>query len=194
MTELLRPSIDWLIDWLIRNLVVEWLFDRLIDWLIEWVLLAPQIETFTPSAFCFSVLADANFPSSSTCRHGPRELRADGQAIPELLRSILQLFPLDQYEAPVLLMDLEPVDKERKLQTPIWQVYEQVIEESEKDAAKKITVLPRFDFYKRAEKAFAVVHTSEAALYGNIILKKGVIPWEKKKENRMGAMSVVAAF
>ena len=30
-------------------------------------------------------------------------------------------------------------------------------------------------FYKQAKESFAVVHTGETALYGNIILQKGVI-------------------
>ena len=34
----------------------------------------------------------------------------------------------------------------------------------------------RFDFYDRAEKAFACVITGTTAKYGNIILKKGVTP------------------
>jgi L-fucose mutarotase len=33
----------------------------------------------------------------------------------------------------------------------------------------------RFAFYERAKEAYAVVATSEAALYANVILKKGVI-------------------
>ncbi len=36
--------------------------------------------------------------------------------------------------------------------------------------------LERFAFYERAEAAFATVATGESRLYGNIILKKGVIP------------------
>jgi L-fucose mutarotase len=33
----------------------------------------------------------------------------------------------------------------------------------------------RFEFYERTKKAYAVVATSEAARYANIILKKGII-------------------
>jgi len=33
----------------------------------------------------------------------------------------------------------------------------------------------RFAFYERAKGAFAVVSTGETALYGNVILKKGVL-------------------
>jgi L-fucose mutarotase len=36
--------------------------------------------------------------------------------------------------------------------------------------------LERFAFYERAKKAFAIVATGETRKYGNIILKKGVIP------------------
>ena len=33
----------------------------------------------------------------------------------------------------------------------------------------------RFEFYDQAEKAYLVIQTGESALYGNIILKKGVL-------------------
>ncbi|XP_013867456.1 fucose mutarotase isoform X1 [Austrofundulus limnaeus] len=46
------------------------------------------------------VLADVNFPSSSICACGPREVRADGLGIPQLLEAILKLLPLDNYVPP----------------------------------------------------------------------------------------------
>jgi L-fucose mutarotase len=36
--------------------------------------------------------------------------------------------------------------------------------------------IERFAFYERCKKAYAVVMTGETVKYGNIILKKGVIP------------------
>ena len=39
-----------------------------------------------------------------------------------------------------------------------------------------IARLERFAFYERTKTAFAVVMTGETVKYGNIILKKGVIP------------------
>jgi L-fucose mutarotase len=33
----------------------------------------------------------------------------------------------------------------------------------------------RFEFYEQAKRAYAVVATSETALYANLILKKGVV-------------------
>lgn len=41
-----------------------------------------------------------------------------------------------------------------------------------------VEMIERFAFYDRAKTAFAVVATGESALYGNIILKKGVLPPE----------------
>lgn len=35
--------------------------------------------------------------------------------------------------------------------------------------------MERFEFYERTKKAYAVVATGETALYGNVILKKGVL-------------------
>jgi len=44
----------------------------------------------------------------------------------------------------------------------------------------KVDMLERFEFYDVAKKAFAVVATGEGALYGNIILTKGVLPPEEQ--------------
>ena len=36
-------------------------------------------------------------------------------------------------------------------------------------------MIERFDFYERAKQAYAVVTSSETALYANILLHKGVV-------------------
>ena len=51
----------------------------------------------------------------------------------------------------------------------------QTIVNTTADTPVKLASLERFDFYDRAKSAFAVVQTGESRLYGNIILKKGVI-------------------
>ncbi|XP_045191077.1 fucose mutarotase-like isoform X1 [Mercenaria mercenaria] len=120
------------------------------------------------------ILADAHFPTSSICRFGPKEIRADGIPIPKLLEAVLTLMPLDTYVShPVCLMDKVPEDKAKGLQTPIWTEY-QVIIDNKENTQINIEKLERFKFYERAKRAFAVVHTGETAQYGNIILKKGV--------------------
>ncbi|KAL5016156.1 hypothetical protein ScPMuIL_005745 [Solemya velum] len=120
------------------------------------------------------VLADAHFPSSSICRSGATEVRADGVKIPELLEGVLQLMPLDAYVAKsVALMDPVPEDKAKGMIPEIWDTYKKIINKAE-GKEMNIDYVERFQFYERAKKAFAVVHTGETAQYGNIILKKGV--------------------
>jgi len=55
----------------------------------------------------------------------------------------------------------------------IWEEYAEVLKKHEPDA--HIEHIERFNYYARAEKAYAVVATGEMAPYGNILLKKGCI-------------------
>jgi len=125
------------------------------------------------------VLADTNFPSSSVCagEGSPRLIRADGHSIPALLEAILHLLPLDTYVfAPACLMDLVNKDKNSGMETPpVWSTYQTLLNQAE-GRVVEMTKLERFEFYKQAKESFAVVHTGETALYGNIILQKGVMP------------------
>jgi L-fucose mutarotase len=115
------------------------------------------------------VIADGNFPAAS---HAARLVRADGHDIPELLAAILHLLPLDTYgDHPVSLMAVAAGDP---VETPIWEVYQSIVDASEQRSIS-LEQIERFVFYERAKKAYAVVATGEAALYANIILRKGVI-------------------
>ncbi|MDP7281147.1 MAG: RbsD/FucU domain-containing protein, partial [Candidatus Poribacteria bacterium] len=57
---------------------------------------------------------------------------------------------------------------------PIWEDFQRILSETEGDWVN-LTSIERFTFYDRAKSAFAVVATSETALYANLILKKGVV-------------------
>ena len=117
------------------------------------------------------VIADGNFPSASIAQN---LIRLDGHGVPPVLEAILKLFPLDPYvEKAVGLMQLVPGDT---VKTPIWDEYRTILkagDESEK--FDDFEYIERFAFYERAKKAYAVVATSESALYANIILKKGCV-------------------
>lgn len=115
------------------------------------------------------VIGDGNFPASSV---GKRVVRCDGISIPALLDAILPLFPLDTYAAPVALMAVVPGDPVGE-SPPIWNEYRAIIEKYAPGAA--IEKVERFAYYERGRKAYAVVQSGEAALYANIILKKGVV-------------------
>ena len=114
------------------------------------------------------VIADGNFPGAS---HAQRLIRLDGHNVPEILNAVLQLFPLDRYvAAPVALMEVVKGDP---VVPVIWEEYKKIIAAHEEDI--QIENIERFAFYERAKKAYAVITTSEKALYANIILKKGVV-------------------
>uniref|UniRef100_A0A4W6DRA3 L-fucose mutarotase n=1 Tax=Lates calcarifer TaxID=8187 RepID=A0A4W6DRA3_LATCA len=106
----------------------------------------------------FSVLADANFPASSICACGPKEIRADGLGIPQLLEAILKLLPLDTYvSSPAAVMDLVDSDKQRALAVPVWDTYTLLLGQAGSQAP--LEKVERFAFYERAKKAYAVVAT-----------------------------------
>jgi L-fucose mutarotase len=115
-------------------------------------------------------IGDGNFPAASM---NSRVVRLDGHGVPEILDAILQLFPLDTYAAhPVALMQVVPGDTAA---TPIWDVYHNILESHDVRGRAMVEQVERFAFYQRAKACYVVVATGEAALYANIILKKGVI-------------------
>lgn len=114
------------------------------------------------------VISDGNFPGAAMAQ---RLVRADGHGCCELVDAILEHLPLDTYsEKQVVLMDLVPGDNYEPV---IWDEYKKIVAKHDKDA--KFENMERFAYYERAKRAFAVVQTSETAIYANIILKKGVV-------------------
>lgn len=113
------------------------------------------------------VIGDGNFPAASNAK---RLIRMDGHGVPEILDAILKLIPLDTYvESPAMLMATTKGDP-----TPeIWAKYEDII--TKNNGETNISQIERFAFYERTRDAYAVIATSESALYANIILKKGVV-------------------
>ena len=114
------------------------------------------------------VLADAHFPGHSS--GASIKLRADGLFIPSLLKGIIPLFELDSYDDPLIMMAAVEGDT---LDPNVESDYLNAIRISSPDAPNPIR-LNRFDFYKRADQAYACVITGTTFKYGNIILKKGV--------------------
>ena len=116
------------------------------------------------------VLADAFFPGDSV---NPRVIRADGIGIPALLNGILALINLDAYvPRPLAMMAPVPGDA---LDEAVEKSYRAVVDLRWPGTPPPERV-ERFAFYERAKRAFAVLMTGETVKYGNIILKKGVIP------------------
>jgi len=115
------------------------------------------------------VIGDGNFPADS---HAERIIRADGLSVPAVIEALLQFFPLDTFvPAPAGVM--QPVD-ENAPEPPIWKDFRRLLEVGE-GRRVELELIERFEFYERAKKSYAIVATSETALYANIILKKGVV-------------------
>lgn len=115
------------------------------------------------------VIADGNFPAASVAQ---KLIRLDGHNVPDVLKATLEFFPLDTYvEKPVGLMAVTAGDN---IKPTIWEGYRKIIQDS-KEPFTDFEFIDRFEFYERAKNAYAVIATSESALYANIILKKGVV-------------------
>ncbi|MGL4992384.1 MAG: RbsD/FucU family protein [Sarcina sp.] len=115
------------------------------------------------------VIADGNFPSTSLARN---LVRLDGHNVPEILDSILKFFPLDTYtQTPISLMSVVSGDN---IIPTIWNSYENIIKIYFPEFSG-FDFIDRFAFYEKAKNAYAIIATSEKALYANILLTKGVV-------------------
>lgn len=118
------------------------------------------------------IIADGNFPAESMGKNA-KVIRMDGHGTIDVLKAILEVFPLDTYvERPVTLMEVMPGDD---VETPIWEEYKQVVSRFDKRGKNAIGHVERFSFYEEAKQAYAIIATGESALYANIMLQKGVV-------------------
>ena len=115
------------------------------------------------------VIADANYPGSSS---GPQCIRADGVSATDILRAVLSVMPLDTF-VPDPALTMQVVGDASAIPEAVAD-FQRIIDATA-DAPAPIASLERFAFYDRASSAFAIVQTGETRLYGNIILKKGVV-------------------
>lgn len=112
------------------------------------------------------VISDANFPAVKVAE---RLIQMPGIDACTVLTAVLSLLPLDDFvDHPAAVMD---APGERPV---IYAEFETIIEREEKRGIA-LEAIDRFAFYDRSKTAFAVVSTGERRLYGNIILKKGVV-------------------
>jgi L-fucose mutarotase len=115
------------------------------------------------------VFADRNFPAVSKAQ---RLIPYPGVAIEPLLHAVLRYFPLDYVvESPACMVRI-PSDSDYK--GDILSKYQEIVD-TYNGKPVKITMIDRLDFYDRAAKAFAIVATSDAARFANIILRKGIV-------------------
>jgi L-fucose mutarotase len=119
-------------------------------------------------------IVDANFPSVTM---GKRVVRADGVTATHMAEAILKLMPLDAFvsETAFYMRQVHAPDEP----APICLEFEDLVK-GYGEGKFGMTPLERFAFYDRVRSCFAVVATAERRLYGNLILKKGVLqPYER---------------
>jgi L-fucose mutarotase len=114
------------------------------------------------------VLADSNFPGASLARH---LLRADGLSISTLLEGIAPLFPLDSYADPLIMMEVVAGDRK----DPAVEADYLAAIRCHQPGAPSPVYIGRNAFYERSRSAYGILMTGETRVYGNLILKKGVI-------------------
>lgn len=115
------------------------------------------------------VVVDANYPALAMAK---RLIRLDGHDAVRVTDAILSLMPLDRFAPHETAIRMQVVD-DPHAEPPVCALFQEVMDR--RDPGYKLAKLERFAFYERAKAAFAIVATGERRLYGNVILKKGVI-------------------
>lgn len=118
-------------------------------------------------------IVDANFPAAST---GPPVIRLAGANATQAANAILSVLPLDDF-VPDAAWGMEVVG-DPAADMPVYADFRSAILKHE-GGRFKLHKLERFKFYEAASKAFVIVATNEGRLYGNLLLKKGVIEAEE---------------
>ncbi|NJM29586.1 MAG: transporter [Rhizobiales bacterium] len=113
-------------------------------------------------------IVDANYPAEE---HAKRLVRMDGHGAPLIADAILSVMPLDQMVPHAAYRPAaynDPAARE-----PVFADFEAVI--ARREPKHQLSVLTGDAFYSRVRAAFAIVASGERRLYGNLILKKGVV-------------------
>ena len=101
-----------------------------------------------------------------------RLVRADGHGVIAIVDAILQLLPVDDFVPQALFRatvkgDIDALD-------PIHRAMIAVVRERARRGTELVP-LPGDALYDRIKAAHTIVATSEPSLYGNMIIRKGVI-------------------
>ena len=114
------------------------------------------------------LLVDRNYPAASS---GRPVVRLGRVSVTDAAAAILSVFPLDRFvDRPVERME---VDDNPTIVGASQAEVLTVARASWPDL--EFGVVPRLDFYHRAQNACAVVHTLDDRPYGCFILRKGVV-------------------
>jgi L-fucose mutarotase len=113
-------------------------------------------------------LVDGNYPGLTDAH---RLIRMDGHGVVPVLNAILSVLPIDDFVDEAIFRATVKQDREA-----LDAVHKEMVAccAAHAPGVKVVPLLPK-DFYARVQKAHALIQTSEPRLFGNIILRKGVI-------------------
>ena len=115
-------------------------------------------------------VVDANYPAAAS---GRPVIRLDGaSSTTRVAAAVLSVMPLDEF-VPCAAFHMQVVD-EPSADLPIFAELREVLARFE-PSVSRLEGIERFEFYARVKRAFAVVAAGERRLYGNLILKKGIV-------------------
>lgn len=114
-------------------------------------------------------LVDANYPAAAS---GRPLIRMEGLSATRVLEAVLSVLPLDEF-VPCAAFRMQVVD-DPDAEMPIFHEFRTLLARYE-PKRPALESIERFAFYERVKRCFSLVATGERRLYGNIILKKGII-------------------
>ena len=115
-------------------------------------------------------IVDANYPAAAS---GRPVIRMDGVAsTTRMAEAVLSLMPLDEF-VPCAAFHMQVVD-DPDAELPIFTEIRELLKRYEPKVSR-LEGIERFAFYERVQRAFTVIITGERRLYGNLLLKKGIV-------------------
>ena len=112
-------------------------------------------------------IVDGNYPAATDAR---RLVRMDGHGAEALANAILSVMPLDEDTQAAFRPGIKDNPGHEE---PVMQRFQEIVSRYEPNV--KIEPLMDQAFYSRVKAAFAIVASGERALYGNLVLRKGVV-------------------
>ena len=113
-------------------------------------------------------IVDGNYPADTDAK---RLVRMDGHSATDVLEAILSVMPLDEMVPDSAFRPAAYLDPKRM--EAVFAEFETILKKWE--PKRHVSHLVGTDFYNRVKGCYAIVATSERRLYGNIVLRKGVI-------------------
>ena len=114
-------------------------------------------------------IVDANFPATALAR---QLVRLPGIDTPTALAAVLSVLPLDDFEPdPACVMQI--VGQPDEIPPAVRDIAAVLGRHGVRPVARE-----RHEFYRVAADTFAILQTGERRFYGNVLLRKGVIPAE----------------